>query len=125
MWRGAVASSIRGKRGQAFLKDLRDALKAMPIKRLIVNELQTSTGEVCALGALGEKRQIDMKEIDPYCYEEISGKFNIAEALAREIEYENDERYDHSPEARYIRMLAWVEASILPEPPTPTSEEEK
>jgi hypothetical protein len=30
-WRGAVASAIRGKRGQAFLRELLVALDAMPV----------------------------------------------------------------------------------------------
>ena len=30
MWRGRVASSIRGKRGQAMLRELLAALDAMP-----------------------------------------------------------------------------------------------
>lgn len=34
MWRGQVASAIRGKRGQAFLRELVEALDAMPEKRL-------------------------------------------------------------------------------------------
>ena len=39
LWRGAVMSAIRGKRGQQLLRDLRDALDAMPEKRLIANHL--------------------------------------------------------------------------------------
>lgn len=31
-WRGQVVSAIRGKRGQAFLRELVDALEAMPEK---------------------------------------------------------------------------------------------
>lgn len=38
-WRGAVASAIRGKRGQAFLRELLAALDAMPEKRLIADAL--------------------------------------------------------------------------------------
>lgn len=34
-WRGAVASAVRGKRGQAFLRELATTLDAMPEKRLI------------------------------------------------------------------------------------------
>lgn len=33
VWRGAVKSAIRGKRGQAFLKELAAAMDAMPDKR--------------------------------------------------------------------------------------------
>jgi hypothetical protein len=33
-WRGAVTSAIRGKRGQAFLREMLDALDALPVKRI-------------------------------------------------------------------------------------------
>jgi hypothetical protein len=46
MWWGAVTSSIRGKRGQAFLREMRDALDAMPEKRLAPDALVRG-GEVC------------------------------------------------------------------------------
>lgn len=107
-WRGAVASAIRGKRGQQFLSDLLAALDALPQKRLIRDELQDAQGEVCALGSLGVKRGIPLSEIDPYDYEEVSKRFNIAEALAREIEYENDDRWYETPEERFNRVRAWV-----------------
>ncbi|WP_256576270.1 hypothetical protein [Pseudomonas sp. KK4] len=54
-WRGAVNSAIKGKRGQAFLIELRDALDAMPVKRLTTNTLEAD-GEFCTLGALGDVR---------------------------------------------------------------------
>jgi len=38
-WRGAVKSAMRGKRGQAFLRELLAALDAMSVKRLIANDL--------------------------------------------------------------------------------------
>ena len=55
-YRGVIASATRGKRGQKFFRDLVMALDAMPIKRLVNNELETTDGEVCALGALGKKQ---------------------------------------------------------------------
>jgi hypothetical protein len=39
-WQGAVKSAIRGKKGQAFLKELLSALDAMPEKKLIAEELE-------------------------------------------------------------------------------------
>lgn len=38
-WRGAVTSAIRGKRGQAFLREALAALDAMPEKQLIAGDL--------------------------------------------------------------------------------------
>jgi hypothetical protein len=42
-WRGAVASAIRGGRGQAFLREMLAAMDAMPVKRLVANELRCWT----------------------------------------------------------------------------------
>ena len=111
-WRGCVASAIRGRRGQKLLRDLRDALDAMLEKRLIQQELE-SEGEVCALGAVGRARGIEMIGIDPEDSERVAATFDIAEPLAREIMYENDEDYgDLTPEQRWRHMRAWVESKI-------------
>lgn len=91
LWRGAVASATRGKRGQQALKEILQALDAMPVKELISDSLATSEGEYCTLGALGASRGLDMSEIDPDDWGQVSSIFNIAPALAREIVYENDE----------------------------------
>lgn len=64
-WRGQVASAIRGKRGQAFLRELRDALDALPEKKLCYHELQRKDGACCAIGAVGRARGIDMTDLDP------------------------------------------------------------
>ena len=115
-WRGQVASAIRGKRGQAFLRDLVAALDAMPEKALIAEELEDGDGNVCSLGAVGRLRGVDMRRIDPYDYDEVAGAFDIAEPLAREIEYENDEGtwqwQKETPEQRWKRMRAWAASKI-------------
>ena len=114
-WRGAVASAIRGKRGQAFLREMIAALDAMPEKRLIVDALETETGDVCAIGAVGKARGIDMAGVDPEDREAVAKLFGIAEAMAAEIVYENDEWGGHnSPENRWQRMRAWAADLIEP-----------
>lgn len=115
-WRGAVNSAIKGRRGQTFLKDLLAALDALPEKKLISDELEKG-GAVCALGAVGKKRGINMKDIDAYDHNSVAPAFDIAGALAHEIMYENDEgnSYNETPEQRFERMRKWVVASILPE----------
>lgn len=112
-WRGMVASAIRGKRGQKFLTDLLGALDAMPEKRLISDDLEAH-GEVCAIGALGRARGINMQHIDPECPDQVASVFDIAECLAQEVVYENDEGswYDETPEKRWIRMRAWVQSKV-------------
>lgn len=90
-WRGAVASAIKGARGQAFLKELAAAMDAMPDKRLIAHELQADGG-YCTIGVLGQARGVDMARIDPDDREQVARAFGIAPALAAEIVFENDEQ---------------------------------
>lgn len=113
MWRGAVKSAMRGKRGQAFFKEALAALDAMPEKRLIANTLEAD-GEFCLLGALGHHKNMDVSKLDPEDSELVSDQFNIADALAREAVFMNDEGayYDETPEQRWIRMRKWVESNI-------------
>ena len=114
-WRGAVNSAIKGRYGQAFLKELLQVLDDMPEKRLIAGELEKD-GEVCVLGAIGQAREIDMSRLDPEDIEPIANAFNIANALAREIVWENDEAMpywkEETPEQRYTRMRDWVASQI-------------
>jgi hypothetical protein len=117
-WRGAVESAIRGRRGQAFFKDLLAALDALPEKRLIAHELEKD-GEVCAIGALGKQRGIDMAEIDPEDHDRVASVFGIAPALAAEIVYMNDEAFWRAePEWRFEKMRAWVASNIWPDDDT-------
>ena len=53
-WRGAVNSAIRGKRGQSLLREMREAMDAMPDKRLVAEQLVCEDG-VCALGTVAVK----------------------------------------------------------------------
>lgn len=118
-WRGAVESAIRGRRGQAFLKEMLAALDALPEKRLIAHDLECN-GEVCAIGAVGKARGIDMKPLDPEDYGRVADTFGVARAMAQEIVYMNDERVAQykaeTPEQRFDRMRAWVVAQIKSEP---------
>lgn len=119
-WRGQVASAIRGNRGQALLRDLLAALDVMPVKALIAEELVTEEGDVCALGAVGMARGVDMSELDPYEPEYIASVLDIATPLAQEIAYENDEGgWRETPEQRWVRMRAWVARRIRNTPATP------
>ena len=107
-WRGMVASATRGKRGQVLLRDLLAALDAMPVKALVAHELETEQGDVCALGAVGKARGVDLSALDPEEPEQVAGAFNIAPCLAQEIVYENDEgdSWKETPEHRWELMRA-------------------
>lgn len=112
LWRQAVEQATFGRRGQALLKRLRDALDAMPAKRLIADEIQDAHGDVCALGALDP-------QFKGYDAVDLARHFNIAQALAAEIVYENDEhdswKVNETPEERWTRMRAWVAKQIGPD----------
>jgi len=109
-----VQSSIRGKRGQGFLAELLEALDGLSSKALIAGDLEAD-GAYCALGAVGVRRGIDMKKIDPYDRETVASTFNIAPALAAEIVWMNDEFSfrKETPEARFNRMRTWVASNIV------------
>lgn len=113
-WRGAVSSVINGKRGQAFLIELLAALDAMPEKKLITEELKHD-GCFCTLGVIGNARGLDMYQIDPYDTLAVAKTFNVAEALSREIAFQNDEGSWHkeTPESRWQRMRDWVAKQIV------------
>lgn len=132
-WRGAVASAIKGKRGQALLKEMEAALLVLPEKVLISNEFANAAdGTVCALGAIALKRRLDkgqdraeaLKEIEKEfpegCEaEEIAEEMGIADALCKEITYVNDEDFtygDTSPSKRYEDVLKWIREQIKKEP---------
>jgi hypothetical protein len=112
-WRGAVASATNGRRGQAFLREMLDAMDALPEPKLVASELEAD-GAVCAIGAVGKARGVEMSKLDPEDIETVSSVFGVSEALAREIVYMNDEwgSYKEMPEERYYRMRRWVKASI-------------
>lgn len=114
LWRGAVASAIRGKRGQRLLQDMAEAMDKMPEKVLIAHELEAD-GDHCALGVVGRERGIDLKSIDPEDYWYVAKQFDIAEALSREIVFINDEvgNYDETPQRRWIRVRRWVDENLI------------
>lgn len=129
-WRGYVASAIRGKRGQAFLREMLAAMDALPEKKLIANTLETG-GAVCAIGSVGKARGVDMSALDPEDYDTVAGVFGINAKLAQEIVFMNDEAFifetdangyiEHdengksiylTPEGRFEKMRAWIVSQI-------------
>ena len=126
LWRNAVHRAMDGKRGQVFLRELRDALDALPEKRLVTGALVRETGDphgggCCTMGAVCLSRGLDVGEVDPDDRHGVAKLFNIAPAMAAEIAFENDEhdyyrQSGETPEERWTRMRAWVEKHIAPTP---------
>ncbi len=90
MYRGAVTSALRGAKGQAFLREILTALDAMPEKVLTSGELQAD-GEFCTLGVVGKARGIELVNLDTEDWGHLAKTFGIAESMAREIMFHNDD----------------------------------
>lgn len=125
LYRQAVRRATIGYRGQHLLRKLRDALDAMPRKRLIAGNISDEHGDVCALGALDATAPAyDPEEYDDYDHpRKLAEHFGVAPALASEIVYMNDEynawrTQEETPEQRWTRMREWVEKQLI-EPPEP------
>jgi len=113
-WRGAVASAIKGKRGQAFLLEMWKAMTALPEPKLIANSLVEQDGQVCALGSVARARGLDLSNIDPENGDGMGTVFGIPDALAKEIMFMNDDWRTETPEARFARMKKWIETELRP-----------
>ncbi len=121
---GAIKSAIRGKRGQAFLRELADALDAMPVKQLAFGAL-ADDGCHCALGVLGEKRGLDLRALQPedlfdeWDQDAIARAFGVAKMLALEVQWINDDGADHMDDdddrarnRRWRLVRDWVRRNI-------------
>jgi hypothetical protein len=97
----------------------------MPEKRLIEGELEGEDGAHCALGVLGAARGHDLGEVDTTDWTALGEMFNIAEQLAQEVMYTNDEAGDFqwdqalrrrrrtcTPEERWAEVRGWVAYQI-------------
>lgn len=131
LWVTATQNALSGKRGQSALRDLENALLALPQHRLIEGHL-AKDGEVCAIGALvlanrcaeGEDREAVLAALeevgeDDYCADQtasIGSKYGkMAYAMAWRIAELNDEDWGgDTPEARFQGVLAWVRKAQLP-----------
>lgn len=141
LWQGNCARSLKGKAGQATLRELEAALLALPSKRLIAKSLVDAHGEVCAIGALAEfKGEItdDMIGQGEYDMEAIGIELGMPRLVAWKIVEMNDLQFsgqdllfaegpyrwpaeqpyayvEVTPEQRYERMLAWVREQLSTE----------
>jgi len=113
MYRGRVASALRGLRGQTLLREALVALDAMPDKRLVSGEFQEG-GSYCVLGAVGAARGIDMHDWKEKLYDEdytaVAAHFNIANVMLREVMWVNDDgnKWKEDEAARWVRVREWI-----------------
>lgn len=73
LWQANCRRSLKGKAGQAALRELEAALLALPDKRLIANKMIDREGDVCAIGALAKHKGRDLLA-EPNVYED--GEFD-------------------------------------------------
>jgi len=127
LWKGRVLAAARGKNGRAVLQELKDALLALPEKRLIEGDVITSEGDVCAVGALAlhRKRASFPEFTEQQIVEEVlkdAGGLDGEETadfgellgmkwcLSWTIAWANDDYYSQlSDEDRYTKMLETVD----------------
>jgi hypothetical protein len=107
---------IKGKRGQAFLKELLEVLNAMPVKELIDDEMEWNNN-FSALGVVGNSRGLDMRKMNSENEGfDIAKKLNITPSLARKIMYINDDPWyaplDETGSQRWRRVRQWVAEQI-------------
>ena len=119
LWQANCRRSIKGKAGQAALRELEQALLTQPEKRLISDESQNAEGEVCAIGALAKYRGIEKTEADPEDMEEVGIELGMPRLVARKVVCLNDVELgiyglnSVTPEERYERVLAWVRRQLV------------
>lgn len=133
LWEQATTIALGSVKGQQILRDLRDALLALPSKRLISGQLACK-GEVCTMGALAAyrrrdedraevlaelERKIDYDEDGPYGGWEadeatilVGQEVGVGVALSSHMAWLNDSYGSVTPEQRYERVLAWTETAI-------------
>jgi hypothetical protein len=98
-----------------------EAFDALPEKKLITGAVVDASGCACALGAVALKRGLDVSEFDDVdeddqeYFANLGPMLGIAEAMAREIMYQNDDSgcSVETPEQRFMRVRRWIEREII------------
>lgn len=130
LWQANAMRSIKGKKGQVALRELEQALLALPEKRLIARELENADGEGCAIGALAKYRNYTPKADPDWEMELVGMELGMPHMVAWKVvalnDMDLDKYYDrkldrcvpYTPEERYERVLAqvrkWLEDPIPP-----------
>lgn len=135
LWQANLQRALKGKRGQKALRELREALLALPVKKLVAGSLcdLAADGEAsfCAVGAFAFYKRQQAGESAEHAIQALaeadSGEeyelptveegeaCGLVHTLAWELAMRNDEIYGGlTPEGRYTRYLAWVDSQLAP-----------
>lgn len=143
LWQGNCQRSLKGRAGQAALRELEAALLALPDKRLIAEELMDDNGAVCGIGAVAKFRGViteEMRAQGEHDMEGVGVDLGMPRLVAWKIVEMNDLQFsgtnllfaegpyrwpaeqpyayiEVTPEQRYERMLKWVREQITPAVP--------
>jgi len=91
-------------------------MDAMPCKELIAEELINSEGKCCAIGVVCKSRNLDVSEVDYEDAESVGNVVGIAQSMAAEIEYINDDDFawsEETPSERWNRVRKWIADNMI------------
>lgn len=135
LWWANCERALKGRKGKAALAELREAMLALPEPVLIAGRLANEQGQVCAVGAMvvhrrvaeGRERATVLGELARLIPEDencdgsdvtatVGVSLGFTYSLAYRLAYENDEGAwnDATPEARYDRLMRFIDHEIGP-----------
>jgi len=128
LWPARVRQVIEGKRGQRVMRELAEALLALPERRLIAGNIATAQGEVCAIGAYAKAKGVDLnRDLASVDGKDLAGwegsdsdtaelgeLLGMTHTLAWEIGFKNDVEFDDRRviiDSDLVPMTLWTEYS--------------
>jgi hypothetical protein len=122
---GALCSAIRGKRGQRFIRDLVQALDALPLPELAAGALEDEeTGCCCAFGAVRRFRGAHAVPLWFHPMEEdmtpgnLAEPFNVSKTLAWAVVQANEDGMTGNNQStrrfRWKRVRDWAVRQLIP-----------
>lgn len=120
--------AFASERGKKALRELRNALAALPERRLLGGQFaeinyedddSITVGDVCAIGALAKYKGMEFthyhgsEDFDGFETAEIARSLGMTYVMGYTIAYRNDEIYEHeTPSERWWLMYGWLTALI-------------
>jgi hypothetical protein len=134
LWEHSLTIALGSRHGQQMLRELRDALLALPEKRLILGELcfalrdeddRLVQPQFCAIGAFAFRRRLAKGETEQSALEALTGgdddqpwhtvfegqRQGLRYTVAWHVAMMNDD-FRGSDEDRYAHILQWVNAQL-------------